>query len=192
MMDDEPDADRRITLAALRTNLILRSYAGTDAAACASIFERAWHAGHPYAPRRIGLDEFRRETAKRSIIVAQTDHGRVLGFAAVYMPDAFVHHLYVEPAHAGQGIGRVLLGAALALAGGRATLKCQARNMGALQFYRREGWTEGERGETDGEPWIRMLSPIPTLMRAALATSAKQGSPPRQQRYASARSVDGS
>ena len=167
MMDDEPDADRRITLVALRTNLILRSYAGTDAAACASIFERAWHAGHPYAPRRIGLDEFRRETANRSIIVAQTDHGRVLSFAAVYMPDAFVHYLYVEPAHAGQGIGRALLGAALA--GGRATLKCQARNMGALQFYRREGWTEGERGETDGEPWIRMLSPIPKLTRAALA-----------------------
>jgi GNAT superfamily N-acetyltransferase len=163
-----------------QANFILRSYEDDDAA-CASIFKQAWHAGHPYAPRRIGLDEFRYETANRSMIVAQAEDGRVLGFAAVYMPDAFVHHLYVDPTQTGQGVGRALLAAAVALAGGRATLKCQARNTRALQFYRREGWTEAECGETDGEPWIRMLSPIPTLMRAALATSAKRRLPLRRQ-----------
>jgi GNAT superfamily N-acetyltransferase len=137
----------------------LRSYQGDDATVCASIFERAWHAGHPYAPRTIGLGAFLRETANRSMIVAQGGDGRVLGFVAVYLPDAFVHHLYVDPAHAGQGVGRALLTAALALARGRATLKCQERNTHALKFYRREGWMEGERGEADGEPWIRMFSP---------------------------------
>ena len=43
-----------------QANFILRSYEDDDAA-CASIFKQAWHAGHPYAPRRIGLDEFRYE-----------------------------------------------------------------------------------------------------------------------------------
>lgn len=137
----------------------LRNYEPEDAAACAGILERAWQAGHPYAPRSIGLDEFLHETANRSMIVAEAYDGRVLGFAAVHLLDAFIHHLYVDPAHAGQGVGRALLAAALALADGKATLKCQVRNERALQFYHREGWAEGERGEANGEPWFRMLSP---------------------------------
>jgi len=34
----------------------------TDAAACARIFDRAWHAGHPYAPREIDRAAFEAET----------------------------------------------------------------------------------------------------------------------------------
>ena len=93
------------------------------------------------------------------VIVAEQDAGRVVGFAAVYLPERFIHHLYGEPACSGLGIGTALHAEALSLAGGRATLKCRTRNVGAFRFYRRNGWAPGEQGETGGEPWVRMLSP---------------------------------
>jgi GNAT superfamily N-acetyltransferase len=84
----------------------LRPYRDADAPACAGVFDRAWHAGHPQAPRVIDEAVFLRETAGRQLIVAVDAGDRVTGFAGVHVPGAFVHHLYVCPAHAGRGIGR--------------------------------------------------------------------------------------
>ena len=141
------------------TAFVLRSYGTRDAEGCARVFERAWNSGHPYAPRTVGVDAFLSELAGRALVVAQARDGQILGFAGVHVRAGFIHHLYVDPDRAGRGIGRALLRAGVALAGGRASLKCQVRNVRALAFYRREGWTEGERGEAGGEPWVRLHSP---------------------------------
>jgi GNAT superfamily N-acetyltransferase len=137
----------------------VRPFRPADAPACADIFDRSWHAGHPYAPRRIDLAAFERAVEDRSVIVVEAD-GVVLGFAAVHLPERFVHHLYVEPTAFGRGIGRALLDGAVRLAGGPATLKCQTRNGRAMAFYLRAGWIGGETGEeADTGPWQRMHSP---------------------------------
>jgi ribosomal protein S18 acetylase RimI-like enzyme len=138
--------------------ILVRDFADADAAACAAIFDRAWHAGHPYAPRRIDVAVFLAETRAEHVVVAETE-GRIVGFAALYAPQSFVHHLYVDPASHGRGIGRALLGRAVALAGGTASLKCQLRNAAALGFYRRLGWRDAETGGGTAEPWVRLLSP---------------------------------
>jgi hypothetical protein len=57
------------------------------------------------------------------------------------------------------GVGQAMLSHALALAGGSATLKCQVGNSRAIRFYERGGWIQGERGESDYGPWVRMHSP---------------------------------
>jgi ribosomal protein S18 acetylase RimI-like enzyme len=137
----------------------IRPYIPADAPACVAIFERAWNAGHPYSPRTINAADFAAETADETILVAEDERGHVLGFVSLYKPECFVHHLYVDPAHARNGIGKALLAAAVALAGGQASLKCQTRNAGALAFYRRLGWSDGETGDSDAGPWIRMLGP---------------------------------
>lgn len=138
---------------------VVRPYSPEDADACAGIFDAAWHAGHPYAPRPIDRWVFERETSGERILVAEDAAQRVIGFVSVYDSGSFVHHLYVDPAVQGRGIGRTLLGHALALTGGTASLKCQARNLGAMAFYRRLGWTTGEAGEAETGPWVRMHSP---------------------------------
>lgn len=137
----------------------MRPYVLGDAAVCAKIFDAAWHAGHSYAPRPLDQGVFERETCRERVLVAEDAARRVIGFVSVYEPGSFVHYLYVDPALQGRGIGRTLLGHAVTLAGGTASLKCQARNHGAIAFYRRLGWTAGEEGEAETGPWIRMDSP---------------------------------
>ena len=136
----------------------IRSYAPADAPTCADIFDRAWHSGHPYAPREIDVATLGAETRDETVLIAELE-GRVVGFVSVYLPESFVHHLYVDPARQGRGIGPLLLERAVALAGGRASLKCQTGNARALAFYRRLGWIEVTAGTSEFGPWVAMRSP---------------------------------
>ncbi len=156
-------ADAR-QVASPTADISIRLFAEADAGECARIFREAWHSGHPYALRDLGLAEFRAETSGETVAVA-TAGGRVVGFTGIYLPSSFVHHLYVDPESHGRGIGRALLAAAVAIAGGRATLKCQQKNPDALAFYRRLGWTEGETGDSEVGPWVMLHSPDPAKLR---------------------------
>ena len=137
----------------------VRLFAEADLTECARIFRHAWHAGHPYAPRQLGLAEFRAETVGEVVLVAMSPAEQVLGFTGLQLSGSFVHHLYVDPRFHRCGVGRALLAAAVRIAGGRATLKCQQGNPDALAFYRRLGWTDGETGDSAIGPWVLMRSP---------------------------------
>ena len=139
-------------------DFLIRPFASSDAGSCISIFDRAWHFGHPHAPRGIDAAIFGTETKDEAIFVAEIA-GAIAGFVSLYEPQGFVHHLFVDPPSHGRGIGTALLAHAVALAGGRATLKCQSRNSQALAFYRRLGWIEVAAGNGEFGSWIAMRSP---------------------------------
>ena len=69
-----------------------------------------------------------------------------------------VHHLYVAPAHRGQGFGGLLDDYAretLKAAGcARARLNVAGRNARALRFYAAQGWTEA--GRRRGLVWMEL------------------------------------
>ena len=66
-------------------------------------------------------------------IVLALEAGRLVGLAAMYRPQRFLHSLYVT--ERGRGIGKALLDHVIAAAGGTLSLKCQAANIGAQAFY---------------------------------------------------------
>ena len=88
-------------------------------------------------------------------IFVALDGARLVGVAALYRPQDFLHSLYVT--ERGRGIGKRLLHYVLAAAGGRLTLKCQTANKGAQAFYTREGFRCVETGANDGIPWMRFV-----------------------------------
>jgi ribosomal protein S18 acetylase RimI-like enzyme len=143
----------------MHSAFLVRAYQVSDAAACAAIFHRAWHSGHPYAPRSIDIAAFEENTREERILVAEHNDRGIVGFASIYEPQSFIHNLYVDPASQSEGIGEALLAHAVALAGGRASLKCQTRNPRALAFYRRLGWVEFAAGMGEFGPWIALRSP---------------------------------
>lgn len=141
------------------TPVTIRPYAPSDITACVGIFDRAWRAGHPFAPRRIDPTVFATETEGEMLFVAEDDGKEIAGFASLYQPESFIHHLYVEPRLRNRGLGSALLAHAVAAAGGSASLKCQLGNPAALGFYRHLGWTEIVAGTNEFGAWVTLRSP---------------------------------
>ncbi|GAB3897639.1 GNAT family N-acetyltransferase [Spirosoma agri] len=90
-------------------------------------------------------DDFDSATAEEKLLVAITD-GKPIGFISWWLPDNFIHHLYVDPRFLHQGVGTALLRQCLANIGRPARLKCLQQNTNALAFYLAQGWRINEEG----------------------------------------------
>lgn len=106
-------------------------------------------------PERHRRDDFLRAAKEEEIYVADED-GRVLGLAAFFRPQNFLHSLYVDVR--GRGVGQMLLHHVLLVAEpGPVSLKVQAPNLRAQAFYEREGFLALDHGQDRGSDvaWIR-------------------------------------
>lgn len=96
------------------------------------------------------LEDFDISTQDELILVAE-GHDRIMGFMSLYLPDHFIHNLFVHPECSGNGAGGQLLKAAAETMGRPMKLKCVSKNEKALKFYERNGWKklveEGAPGE---------------------------------------------
>ncbi|MBY0205062.1 GNAT family N-acetyltransferase [Paenibacillus cucumis (ex Kampfer et al. 2016)] len=54
------------------------------------------------------LDDFDRDTLEEQILLAE-ENAHILGFASLYVPNRFIHNLFVHPTAAGKGVGDLLL-----------------------------------------------------------------------------------
>lgn len=143
----------------------LRAYDRHDRDPCARIFVAAQRAAFPWEPAGAVLPaDFDRSIEGERLWVVELPKipsrprsvaGEIAGFVALFMPDRFVHSLFVDPAFHNQGLGSALLEQALHATGGHASLKCDERNRKACSFYERRGWRASEWGWAPSGPWIR-------------------------------------
>lgn len=135
--------------------LVLREARPADRASCVQIFTDAAPLAYPRmvetAPSPI---DFEAATREEDVWVAETQES-ICGWVAVYSPARFVHHLYVDPRHLRQGIGKALLDLAVRRCGGSAELKCDEANRAGQSFYQEAGWRPVEWGWSPSGPWIR-------------------------------------
>ena len=87
----------------------------------------------------IPVADFEADTEGEQIWVA-VQNRQPIGFVACWMPENFIHHLYVARSARGLGIGSALLQRALTAMGRPATLKCVSANQRAVDFYTRHHW----------------------------------------------------
>ncbi|MGG0822517.1 GNAT family N-acetyltransferase [Paenibacillus turicensis] len=100
------------------------------------------------------LDDFDRDTLEEQILLAE-ENAKVLGFASLYVPNRFIHNLFVHPTAAGKGVGDLLLKGAIAELGTPVTLKCVSENTKALNFYKKRGFKAVvEEGEPGAKYWV--------------------------------------
>ncbi|QDU62014.1 hypothetical protein Pan216_28800 [Planctomycetes bacterium Pan216] len=107
------------------------------------------------------FDDFDRQTSGELILVATLGE-QTIGFSASWVPERFIHHLYLKNGWTGHGYGRALLDATVERIGRPARLKCLSMNRHALKFYRREGWIESGRGVSGSGNYLEMTLPSPT------------------------------
>jgi GNAT superfamily N-acetyltransferase len=123
----------------------------------ASIYQRTLRDTFTWIPAwRHNAQDFLRQANDEEIYVAVAD-ARLVGVAAFYRPDNFLHSLYVADRR--RGVGKAMLDHVIAVATGPVSLKCQAVNLKAQAFYVREGFvvTEQGRDPPSGPPWVRMV-----------------------------------
>lgn len=125
----------------------LRPAKHTDLPELANLFLSARRqAFHWCDPEAFQPGDFATQTEGEIIHLAEDPEGRLLGFVSIWLPDSFVHHLYVAPEHQRRGVGTVLLESLPSWLPLPHTLKCLARNLPAIAFYQRHGWVEKDRG----------------------------------------------
>ena len=125
--------------------------------ACADLYVRVLrHTFTWLPPERHHRDDFLRAAREEEVYVA-VEGGVIVGLAAVYRPQNFLHSLYVD--RRGRGIGKALLDHVAAVCDGPVSLKVQAPNRRAQQFYAREGFVCIERGQDPGSDvaWLRLI-----------------------------------
>lgn len=105
-------------------------------------------------PEEMTLDDFDQDTVEEHILLAEDD-SQILGFASLYLPDRFIHNLFVRPDATGKGVGHLLLQHAVAKLGTPTTLKCVSENDKAMSFYKKRGWKAVvEEGEMGAKYWV--------------------------------------
>lgn len=97
-------------------------------------------------PETFRLEDFGPQTEGEIVHVAADEANRPLGFISIWLPENFIHHLYIDPGRQRMGIGTLLLDSLAGWLPWPHRLKCLVENHGALAFYRRHGWREQDRG----------------------------------------------
>ena len=116
-----------------------------DDDAVQGIFERALTSADWLAAGAEPDTDFVRNSSCETVHVCSADDGVVRGFIAVYEPGSFVHHLYVDAAFQGQGVGQAILAAVVDSRPDKPwRLKCVVVNTRARAFYAKTGWRETE------------------------------------------------
>lgn len=91
------------------------------------------------------LSAFDADTAEEYTLVAHIDD-KVIGFVSAYLPDNFIHHLYVDSNYQKHGVGTGLLKAILEKLKLPVGLKCLENNRSAVAFYEKHGFTFVKKG----------------------------------------------
>jgi GNAT superfamily N-acetyltransferase len=137
----------------------IRRARSDELGACADLYVRVLRETFTWLPpERHRREDFLRAARDEEVYVA-TDGARVVGLAAFFRPQNFLHSLYVDAR--GTGVGKALLDHVTALADGPLSLKVQAPNLRAQAFYLREGFLCTEQGRDPGSDieWLRLVRP---------------------------------
>lgn len=123
--------------------------------ACADLYVQVLRETFTWLPpERHRREDFLSAAREEEIYIAR-EGGRLVGLAALYRPQHFLHSLYV--ADRGRGVGKALLDYVEGMAGARLSLKVQKANAGARAFYAREGFVPAGEGHDGDVAWIRLV-----------------------------------
>jgi ribosomal protein S18 acetylase RimI-like enzyme len=144
----------------------IRPQVAEDISYLKDIFLEAQKTMSPADPDSIASKDFERDTKDEFIIVAVEEIivnnvpvTQVIGFISLWLPENFIHHLYIRSDYHRRGIGAMLLRSALEKMDGAAHLKCLVANPNAIAFYKSQHFKETDTGLSADGPYIQFKFP---------------------------------
>jgi GNAT superfamily N-acetyltransferase len=139
--------------------ITIRGAEAADAPALRALFLRSRRETFVWQPAEaFTLADFDAQTQDERLWVALDEAAWPIGFIALWEPEQFIHHLYVDRAWMGRGVGRALLHALPGWPRTRFVLKCLSLNGGAQAFYRACGFTQVGSGGTGDSAYLLLAS----------------------------------
>ena len=81
------------------------------------------------------------ESTKDELILVALIKNEIVGFVSVWVPDKFIHNLFVLQDFQGKGVGTALVNEVVKRVGLPLTLKCVKSNTKAFNYYKSHNWT---------------------------------------------------
>lgn len=94
---------------------------------------------HWIEPEGLKLSDFDESTKDELILVALIKN-EIVGFVSIWVPDKFIHNLFVLQDFQGKGVGTALVNEAIKRVGLPLTLKCVKSNTKAFNYYKSHNW----------------------------------------------------
>ena len=118
-----------------------------------ALYERVFRETFPYLNSK--EIDFLKDTKDEYIKVAIID-GVIVGFISIYKDDSydFIHHLFIDTIYRKKGVGSSLVDSVKR--GKSLTLKCCAKNISALSFYKKIGFKALHSGFNKGHKYLFM------------------------------------
>ncbi|MEM7534397.1 MAG: N-acetyltransferase [Chloroflexota bacterium] len=111
----------------------------------------------------ISLKQFQNIIKGEKIHIAVVNDGtstqNIAGFISVWVPQRFVHHLYIQPAYQNMGIATRLINTCAETYGLPLSLKSLVANTRACAFYERNGWVIQGEGKSENGPYYSYVLP---------------------------------
>ncbi len=95
---------------------------------------------HWIEPEELKLSDFDESTKDELILIALIKN-EIVGFVSVWVPDKFIHNLFVLQDFQGKGVGTALVNGVVKRVGLPLTLKCVKSNTKAFNYYKSHNWT---------------------------------------------------
>ncbi|WP_284620780.1 GNAT family N-acetyltransferase [Aquabacterium humicola] len=130
----------------------LRDRESLEAIFCQALADAPWLSSNAKA-----RPNFSEVSSGETVIVCCSPEDQVIGFVSVYVPESFVHHLYVARSQQGRGVGRALLYSLESWLSMPWRLKCLTQNERALAFYLSQGWAEEHRALGPEGPFALLM-----------------------------------
>ena len=94
---------------------------------------------HWIKTEELKLSDFDESTKDELILVALIKN-KIVGFVSIWVPDKFIHNLFVLQDFQGKGVGTALVNEAVKRVGLPLTLKCVKSNTKAFNYYKLHNW----------------------------------------------------
>lgn len=94
---------------------------------------------HWIEPETLKLSDFDESTKDELILVALIGN-KIVGFISIWVPDKFIHNLFILQDFQGKGVGTALVNEAVKRVGLPLTLKCIKSNIKAVNYYKSHNW----------------------------------------------------